>query len=309
MYLRSIHIENFRCLRDVDLEFEPLTVLVGPNGAGKSSVLDVLQPQVSFAPRDAWRQDRAVSFKRTGILHDATPFQHECSVGGSTPTATWNFQRLQLSPRALRSEQTLQEQLVLASDGSNLNNVLSTLPRTVRNEIAARLEELVPLYSDVDLKPTDGGRQRLVFRDRWAEGIWHDAQEVSDGTMVAVAFLALTHLAYPPDILAIEDPEHSLHPFLLGELIALLRRLTAGELGRKAVQVILTTHSAELLDFVDPREVRFLSREMTDGSTVVRRAPIESEQWKAAYETYERSLGEIWLSGGLGGVPNVPTHH
>jgi hypothetical protein len=30
--LRSVHIENFRCLRSVVLELEPLTILVGDGG-------------------------------------------------------------------------------------------------------------------------------------------------------------------------------------------------------------------------------------------------------------------------------------
>ncbi len=309
MYLRSIHIENFRCLRSVDLDFEPLTVLVGPNGAGKSSVLDVLQKEFAFPLKDTWQQEADAAFVRRGVLSNGETFQHRVTVRGSTPAAPWTFQRLQLSPRAMRGEQILQREFALAVDGSNLNNVLSTLPRTVRTEIAARFSELVPLYGDVDLKPTEAGKQRLVFRDRWGHDVWHDAQEVSDGTMVVMAFLALTHLEKPPDIVAIEDPEHALHPFLLGEFIGLFRRLADGGLGPKPVQVILTTHSSELLNFVEPEEVRFLSRDMNDGATIVRRAPVETEQWKKAFETYEHSLGEIWLSGGLGGVPGMPAAH
>jgi predicted ATP-dependent endonuclease of OLD family len=37
------HIRNFRCLADVDITFEPLTILVGPNASGKSAILDALQ--------------------------------------------------------------------------------------------------------------------------------------------------------------------------------------------------------------------------------------------------------------------------
>jgi predicted ATP-dependent endonuclease of OLD family len=32
--LRQVHIENYRCLRSVDLDFEPLTVLVGAKCLG-----------------------------------------------------------------------------------------------------------------------------------------------------------------------------------------------------------------------------------------------------------------------------------
>ena len=41
-FLKSIHIENFRSLRDVTLPLKPLTVLVGPNASGKSNALKAL---------------------------------------------------------------------------------------------------------------------------------------------------------------------------------------------------------------------------------------------------------------------------
>ena len=41
-FLKSIHIENFRSLRNVTLPLKPLTVLVGPNASGKSNALRAL---------------------------------------------------------------------------------------------------------------------------------------------------------------------------------------------------------------------------------------------------------------------------
>ena len=43
MIVRKIHIENFKGLKELDLEFsEQVTVLIGDNGTGKSSVLDAI---------------------------------------------------------------------------------------------------------------------------------------------------------------------------------------------------------------------------------------------------------------------------
>ena len=43
MYLKSLHIQNFRCFADYTIEFAPgVTVLFGKNGAGKSTLLKVL---------------------------------------------------------------------------------------------------------------------------------------------------------------------------------------------------------------------------------------------------------------------------
>ena len=41
--LRTFHVENFKCLRDVTVELESFTVLIGPNDSGKTSILDALR--------------------------------------------------------------------------------------------------------------------------------------------------------------------------------------------------------------------------------------------------------------------------
>ena len=41
--LERIHIENYKCLRDVTVDLGDLTILIGPNDSGKSSFLEVIQ--------------------------------------------------------------------------------------------------------------------------------------------------------------------------------------------------------------------------------------------------------------------------
>lgn len=41
--LERIHIENYKCLRDVTVELGDFTILIGPNDSGKSSFLEVIQ--------------------------------------------------------------------------------------------------------------------------------------------------------------------------------------------------------------------------------------------------------------------------
>jgi len=43
MIIKSVHVQNFRSIRDETLLCEPLTALVGPNGSGKSSFLHALE--------------------------------------------------------------------------------------------------------------------------------------------------------------------------------------------------------------------------------------------------------------------------
>lgn len=304
--IRSVHIENYRCLLDVEIEFSPLTVLVGPNASGKSAVLDSLEPALEISTQELWRQQRDRVFRRRGVLVDGSSFDHTIGVESRWDSPQWSLLRLQLSPSSLREPNQVREAKYLAPTGENLANVFATLPRKAQQSVADRLRELIPLYQDVHHRPLRGGDHRLVFQDRWNSSIWYEASHVSDGTILLLAFLTLGHMSEPPDMIAIEEPEHGIHPYLLGEVVGMLRSLTRGELGPRAVRVILATHSAALLDFVEASEVRFLSRSLDDGSTVIRTAPLEDDQWRAAYAQYEESLGEMWLSGSLGGVPGSP---
>lgn len=43
MIIKSVRVQNFRCLKDVTLYCDPLTVLVGQNGAGKSCLVQALK--------------------------------------------------------------------------------------------------------------------------------------------------------------------------------------------------------------------------------------------------------------------------
>ena len=50
MYLKKLHISNFRCFRDYTIEFAPgVTVLFGKNGSGKSTLIHAIHKALSFS--------------------------------------------------------------------------------------------------------------------------------------------------------------------------------------------------------------------------------------------------------------------
>jgi predicted ATPase len=196
--------------------------------------------------------------------------------------------------------------LQLSSGGGNLANVVGSLTRKEQGSLAEELCRMVPVFSDVDVIPTQGGRHKLRFQDRWNPSVWYMPEEVSDGTMLILAFLTLQYQPQRPDVLAVEEPERGLHPYLVNQLIALLRRLSTGDVGDgRTMQVVLATQSAELLDYARPEEVRFLSRDRLTRAVDVYRIDPNSQDWQATFDVYRESLGSVWLSGGLGGVPGA----
>lgn len=295
--ITKIHIENFRCIRELEMDLEPLTVLVGPNASGKSTVLAALALQ-------RWQgHDRGNLTKIARIVfydEQGEAAQNRAQLEGPRAPRAQHFQ---LELQAMRRANTVQKAPLLASDGGDLANAFATLPRRKQGEVATELVRLVDSLGDVDVRPTNPGKHHLVFQDRWNEHRWFSPNEVSDGTMLVLAFLVLQHQEKRPSIICLEEPERGLHPYLLGQIIDLLRDISQGKHG-PPTQFVLATQSAELLDHVQPHEVRFLERD-AEGGVQVRTAPTEDEAWADAIREYENSVGQMWLSGSLGGVPGT----
>lgn len=300
--LTQLRIQNYRCLRDVTIDFEPLTALVGPNASGKSSILYAMDPKRPI-PSSDWTD--AVHGGVSGISRfGATTKKAKAGAGQSLGALLGisGFQVLRLEADRLRDPVVLGPATALEPSGLGLPNLLYALGRSQQDEVAERLRSLVPLYHDVDTHSPGGGTHEVKIQDRWNLDRWFRPHEVSDGTMLLLALLLIPYQSPSVSIVGIEEPEHGIHPYLIENVVKMLRMLADGTLGPRPVQVILTTHSPTLLSFLDPKEVRFLRRDRETGGTIIEKAPIEAPNWNAAFETYERDLGAMWLSGALGGV-------
>lgn len=292
--IKKIRIENFRCIRELEMDLEPLTVLVGPNASGKSTVLAALALQ-HWRPSDG---------KGSISWHESDGTRKHLARGKPmTPGTLPSVQRFQLELTAMRQPNVVEKAEQLASDGANLANVFATLPRRRQADVASELARLVDAVGDVDVRPLTEGKHHIVFQDRWDDERWFTPDQVSDGTMLVLAFFVLQHQGRRPGTICIEEPERGLHPYLLGQVIDLLRAISQGKHG-PATQFVLATQSAELLDHVQPHEVRFLERD-ANGGVQVRSAPVDDEAWANAIHEYENSVGQMWLSGSLGGVPGA----
>jgi predicted ATPase len=104
---------------------------------------------------------------------------------------------------------------------------------------------------------------------------------VADSVLLLLAFLVLPHQLPMPDVLTLDEPERGLPPRLLGELVDMLRRLSVGAPERPPVQIIIATHSLELLEHVQPEEVRMLSRSPEDGSVRVSTPTLSAQDWRS----------------------------
>ena len=183
----------------------------------------------------------------------------------------------------------------LSAEGDNLPLVTQYLFENHREQfeqILASMKRRVPGVASVEATETVDGRLVLRFQD----GAFRDpfiARYVSDGTIKMFAYLVLLHDPSPHPLLCIEEPENQLYPTLLLELVEEFR-----DYGRRGGQVLVSTHSPDLLNAAEIEEVYWL--EKREGFTQVHRAS-DDAQLRALIDVGD-SLGALWRQGLFGGA-------
>jgi len=280
--IRSVEIKGLRGIREGKLaDLTPLVVLVGPNGAGKSTVLEALL--IGASPTPAQAIDRAVqrhrgvdrgarwlfwkggevdpaliiltadpgskaitelSIERGGPT-DATTVKYTLNgtqgaylhfAVGNTSTIGWS--NPQHVPFANLADVRLVE--VHTSDLQQPLHQLFTqsVEQGRREQVKAILTELLPGLVNVEIL-TEGDRPllELVYRDRSVPAV------LSGDGVQSLIRLSLELAARPKGVVLVEEPELHQHP---GALRQSARAILAAV--RRDIQVILTTHSIELID-------------------------------------------------------------
>lgn len=168
------------------------------------------------------------------------------------------------NPVEMRQPQPPEPYEALARDGHNLGSVLRKHPSNRVNEY---LSAIVPGIERVEGAHT-GGYDTFRFR-QGVQGQKHPwtfpAASMSDGTLRALAILValLTDSAQRPSLIAIEEIEAGLHPGAAGVLWDALLEAS------RCSQLIVSTHSPDLLDRDDLEDASLLGVSIEDGRTVV----------------------------------------
>jgi predicted ATPase len=205
---------------------------------------------------------------------------------------SWQF--LTVDIRGIREPRWDERAFRLSDDATNLANVLRTLQGTAAYQ--AILENLKSLLDYVTEMSTDLDRGRVLlllqekaFRDPI------EALALSDGTLRLLAIL--TALQTMPDhgLLCIEEPEHGLHPLLFGPLLDLIRERCPQNGSR---QVLLTTHSPDMVDAAEAAEIVPVQRDPTGATELVTLDQKQLHKWLKSFR-----LGELWRMRQIGGVP------
>lgn len=209
-----------------------------------------------------------------------------------------------LNPEAIRDLQTPDAGEVLRRDGGNLASVLSVMKKDrpeARNRVVEFLAKVVPGVQDVSVKHVQK-KETLEFKQRVGknESPWSFfAENMSDGTLRALG--VLTALFQSVDggtrrvpLVGVEEPEVAVHPGAAGVLRDALR--TAAE----ATQIIVTSHSPDLLEDKDVADESILGVASINGETKI--GPL-NEAGRSAIRDRLYTAGELLRLGQL--VPDI----
>ena len=195
-------------------------------------------------------------------------------------------------PDALRSPQQLLGKGRLEDDARNLASVLRSLRRrpgtTAADPLRDALSDLVPGAGN--FRVTEPGSYLAIGVAMEGDGkeMWFDAAQLSDGTLRLLAILTAIHQSPRLPVVAIEEPELTVHPGaaerLVDELVDAAHRM----------QVVFTTHSPDLVSLVPVDSLRVV--EATDEGTKVGRV---SQRDIDAVNDKLFSAGDLIRMGGL----------
>lgn len=165
-----------------------------------------------------------------------------------------------LNPQRMRELQKPGDGRLLKPEGENIASALGHLERVapdVHRTVSEYLHEIAPMIESVERKAVSS-METLEFRQavRNAQNPWRfEAQSMSDGTVRALGVLTALFQqssGFPTSLVGIEEPETALHPAASAALRDAIR------FSAESRQIVLTSHSAELLDDGDitPEELR-----------------------------------------------------
>jgi predicted ATPase len=280
--ISSVKINKVFALQDIEVALEPFTILTGPNACGKTTFLRCLSSQAQLAAGGGVRWVDTSGHAQSRFLDQG---------GALMPIDYPVAQYLSLSSPDLRGGSGLGHGL--SETGRGIGAVLARvrLERIDGPQVLANLlGQIIPGVLNVGIE--GGGLQPFVEFAHVGRVV---VDRLSEGTLFALAIVAVLTQPDPPELLLIDDLDKGLHPAAFSELVRVLR---AAQVANPKLQIVATTHSPYLLGCFEAQEVRVFARK-EDGSAACSKLTDhpDFEHWKDSLDPGEfwASVGEEWV--------------
>ncbi|MDZ4764380.1 MAG: AAA family ATPase [Chloroflexota bacterium] len=153
----------------------------------------------------------------------------------------------------LRNPQRPSNDYPLERYGRNMASVLKTFlgVEARRENMERNLDTAIPGVSGVVVTPVSGF---LVTQLKHDDGSLFDLSQESDGTLRILALMIALYQEPPRTFLGIEEPELTIHPGAAGILCDVIKEAATRS------QIIVTTHSPDLISRFDVNDLRVVER-------------------------------------------------
>jgi predicted ATPase len=180
----------------------------------------------------------------------------------------------------------------LEEDASNLAVVVKTIIEDTekKRKFSNLLRDILPFVEDFSVKKFMDVSLILTLRERYAKSHDLPASALSDGTIVIFALIIALYFEEKPFII-IEEPVSHIHPFLVARIMAMMKESSE----RK--QLMITTHSTEIVKHVSLEDILLISRD-NEGFSVISR-PADKEEVRTFLEN-EIGIEELYVQNLLG---------
>lgn len=199
-----------------------------------------------------------------------------------------------ISPSTLRNPRKPNPSRPMEEQGENWGSILAeTLKSQDRTDLIEAMNQITGDIDDVRVRAL-GGYLLVQFRHGSSGSAgkgkerWFDAFQESDGTLRMAGILTALLQTPVPLVVGVEEPELTIHPGGLKVLTEYLRQASL------QTQLILTTHSPDILDHLDASEIRVVYRD--SGATRV--SMLATDQKESVVHRL-RTLGEVLRYEGL----------
>lgn len=200
-----------------------------------------------------------------------------------------------IEPATLRTFQEPDSGVSLRRDGSNAASVLADIRRQSQDdlrEVEEALATIVPGIKHVE-SAKHANKLLLRFTQEWGKSkkLSFDAHNMSDGTLRALGIILSVYQTPAPSLMVVEEPEATIHPGALGAILDLIHTAST------RMQVLVTTHSPELLDaakWIEERHLRVVA--WKDGAT---RITGINDAARSALKEHLMGAGELLRSNAL----------
>jgi len=325
--IASIAFRNFKALRNTRVDLKPFNLIIGPNGSGKTSLIEALlrlrtlsKLPVSDLPAAKQKEGGPEIEVAFGEPYSGVEVRLGCVAETICDTlqvipshaAQWPNLRDELGTirgyvlnhQVMSEPGRRGEGAELKSNGGNLASVLADMRDTAPAAFSALTEEMLRIMPEFQsLELIEHADDRVEFALRLAENDAVRADELSEGTLYLLGILALAFDPDPPFVLCIEEVDRGIHPRTLREVRDALYRLSypkAYGSDRRAVQIVATSHSPYFIDLFRAHPEEIVISDKHGRAAVFSRLSDRSDLPELLREG---SLGDMWFSGILGGVP------